>query len=96
MTLDFITDVFITLLILPIQVILIPIDSVLAQIPNIGIIPSSLNAITSFIGSTPQTLVTFMGVSPHLWNSVFLIFVLYISASPTIQIVKKVWAWVRP
>lgn len=96
MTLDFVIDVLIDILLLPLQIILVPIDTLLAQIPGIGIIASSISAIASFIGSLPSTLVNLVGLSPILWNAYFLTFILFVTLSPAINILKRVWAWVRP
>lgn len=96
MSLDFILDIIITILFVPIQVILLPIDALLAQIPGIGIVSGSISAISSFIGSIPSTLVNLVGLSPLLWNSLLLLFILYVSLAPVIQMAKKVWAWIRP
>lgn len=96
MDLNFIVDILVTILILPIQVILIPVDAVLAQIPGISVVPSSLNGFASFVGSIPQTVVSITGIHPQLWNMFFLSFILFISVMPSINMIKKVWAWVRP
>ena len=96
MDLAFVTDVIITILILPLQVVLLPIDALLAQIPGIGIVASSITQLTSFIGTIPETLVNLTGIAPLLWNVFFLTFILWLTATPTINMLKKVWAWVRP
>jgi hypothetical protein len=96
MDLSFVTDVIVTLLFLPLQVILVPIDALLATIPGIGAVPSAISSIFSFIGSIPATIVKLSGASPILWNAMFIIFVLWIGLAPTINVFKKVWAWVRP
>lgn len=96
MDLNFVTDILITILILPLQLVLVPLDALLAQIPGIGIVPSSFAGLTSFVGSLPSTMVNLVGLNPILWNMFFLTFVLYITASPTVSLVKKIWAWVRP
>jgi hypothetical protein len=96
MTLDFIIDAFVTLLILPLQVVLIPIDALLAKIPGISAIPQAINGILQFIGSIPSTMVSLTGINPFIWNSLFLVFLLFVGLAPAIQIIKKVWAWVRP
>ena len=85
-----------TILILPLQIVLVPIDMIFAQIPGIGVIPSAIRSILTFIDSIPETIVYLLGINPILWNCIFIAFTLYITASPTIQIIKKVWAWVRP
>lgn len=85
-----------TILILPLQIVLLPIDMIFAQIPGISVIPSAVRSILAFIGSIPETIVYLFGINPILWNCIFLTFTFYITASPAIQIIKKVWAWVRP
>ena len=96
MDLSFIVSIIVSVLLLPLQVILIPVDALLAQIPGIGIIPSAIIAVTTFIGSLPSTLVNVLGINPAIWNVFFLTFILYVTASPAISVIKKVWAWVRP
>lgn len=96
MDLDFVVDILVNILILPIQVLLIPIDSVLAQIPGISIVPSALSGFSGFIGSIPQTIVSITGIYPQLWNMFFLSFILFMTVMPSINLIKKVWAWVRP
>tara|TARA_Y100000114_G_scaffold157125_1_gene187220 strand:+ start:2432 stop:2722 length:291 start_codon:yes stop_codon:yes gene_type:complete len=96
MTLDFVVDVLINILFLPLQVILIPIDALLANIPGLGAIPGSISAITSVVGVIPATVVKISGAAPILWNALFVLFVLWIGLAPTINVFKKVWAWVRP
>lgn len=96
MDLAFVTSIFVNILLIPLQFILIPIDALLSNIPGIGVIPASLSAIMSVVGSIPSTLVVLSGMSPILWNSFFLLFVLYIGSAPGIQLIKRVWAWIRP
>lgn len=93
---DIFLDILLNILLLPLQLILIPIDLLLDNIPGIGTIPSIINDITSFIGSVPSTLVNLFGIHPFIWNALFGVFLLYIAAAPAIQAIKKVWAWVRP
>lgn len=81
---------------LPLQLILVPVDALLAQIPGIGQIPSAINQLFSFIGTVPQTIVALTGLSPLLWNLAIGTFVLFFTLSPAINIVKKIWAWLRP
>jgi hypothetical protein len=89
-------DLITTVLLLPLQLILIPIDMFLNLIPNIEIVPQAISAIVGYIGFLPSTLVYLLGLSPFLWNAMFLTFILYITIAPSIQMGKKVWAWVRP
>ena len=81
---------------LPLQLVLIPIDSLLANIPGIGLIPSYIQSLFSFIGGIPQTLVALTGIAPLLWNIAIGTFILFFTLSPTINVVKKLWAWLRP
>jgi len=92
---DPIVDAIVNILLFPLQVIFIPIDHFLAQIPGIGIIASSIRSMTSFVGSLPETLVNLIGLSPVLWNIFFTLFMLFIVLAPAINMVKKIWAWVR-
>jgi hypothetical protein len=96
MNLDFVLSVLLDVLIIPLQVILIPFDALLAQIPGIGAIPQALSSILSLIGSIPGTMVNLLGISPFLWNAIFVTFVLYVSLVPGINVFKRLWAWVRP
>jgi len=96
MDLSFITDAIVNILFLPLQLILAPVDALLAQIPGIGQIPAAISSMGNFIGSIPSTLVSLFGINPIIWNSLFLTFVLFIGLAPAIQGVKKIWAWVRP
>lgn len=81
---------------LPLQLVLIPVDALLAQIPGIGLIPGYISSLFSFIGSVPQTIVALTGLSPLLWNLAIGTFVVFFTLSPTINIIKKLWAWLRP
>lgn len=86
----------ITLLMIPLQWLFVPIDALMAQIPGIAIIPSSLRQLGGFVRQLPQTLLSLTGLSPIIWNAFFTIFLLYIMLSPAINLVKKIWAWIRP
>lgn len=90
-----ITGLF-TILLLPLQMILAPIDFILNAVPGIEIIPATLTTVTGVIGSLPETLVSIAGIHPLLWNASFLVFIAYIGLTPTINLVKKLWAWIRP
>lgn len=96
MDMNFVLDVIVTILILPLQVVLIPIDALLAKIPGIAAVPSAINGIVTFVASVPSTLVNITGIHPLIWNALFVTFVLYIGLAPGIQGIKKVWSWVRP
>lgn len=86
---------FVDIALLPLQFILIPVDALLAQIPGIGAIPGYINQLFSFIGSIPSTLVSLTGIAPLLWNVAIGAFIVFFTLSPTINIVKKIWAFVR-
>jgi hypothetical protein len=96
MTLDFVTEIIVTILLLPLQLILIPIDAFLAQIPGIGSIPSAINTMVGFVGTLPGTLVRLLGIMPFMWNMLIVSYVLYIGITPGVNGLKKIWAWVRP
>ena len=96
MDLAFVTSVIVDVLLLPLQFLLIPIDALLSNIPGISSIPDALGGVIYVIGTIPSTMVVLLGASPILWNAVFLLFVLYLGASPAIQLVKRIWAWIRP
>jgi len=91
-----VVQVFIDILILPLQAILIPVDALLKQIPGIEAIPQAISGVTQFIGAIPETMVYLFNINPFIWNSLFLTFVLYLTAAPAIQMLKKIWAWIRP
>lgn len=96
MDLAFVTSVLIDIMILPLQLVLVPIDYLLANIPGIAAIPSAISGVLSLIGAIPSTLVYLFGINPLIWNSLIMTFLAYITFSPTIQFAKKIWAWVRP
>lgn len=81
-------------LLIPFQLVLVPIDTLLNNINGIDSIPSSISSITQFVGTLPQTLVVLTGANPFLWNTLFLVFVTYIAAAPAINGVKKIVDWV--
>lgn len=86
---------FLDIAILPLQVILIPIDALLARIDGIGAIPSYINQLFSLIGSIPATLLALTGLSPVLWNLAIATFVVFLTFSPAINAIKKIWAFIR-
>jgi hypothetical protein len=96
MDLSFITSIIVDILLIPLQFILIPLDALLSNIPGISAIPDALSSVLYVIGTIPSTMVVLLGANPILWNAVFLLFVLYIGAAPAIQLVKRIWAWIRP
>ena len=96
MDLAFVTSILVDILLLPLQFILMPVDLLLSNIPGISAIPNAISGLTGIIGSIPSTMVVLSGASPILWNGIFLLFVLYISAAPGVQLVKRIWAWIRP
>jgi len=77
------------------QFFLIPVDIFLSQIPNIEAVPDAILGIVSFVSSIPSLLVNVTGVLPVLWNGLFLTFLLYLTAVPTMNLIKRVWAWTR-
>lgn len=93
---DAIIDTVINILLLPLQLVIAPIDMLLNRINGLEVIPQSLAVISSFIGNIPSTLVNLTGLSPIIWNLFFTVFITYIALAPAINIIKKVWAWVRP
>lgn len=96
MDLAFITSIIVQVLIIPIQVIIVPIDAFLNLIPGISIIPDSISAVAGFISTIPSTLVSLFGINPLLWNATILLFIAYIALVPGINLVKKIWSFVRP
>lgn len=96
MGLDVVVEIIVNVLLLPLQAILIPIDLLLNNIPGLSDVPLAIGNILSFIGTIPQTLVNMSGINPTLWNVFFLTFIVYLSAAPVVNVLKKVWAWIRP
>ena len=96
MTIETITDALITIMLVPLQVVLIPIDALLAKIPGIAAVPSSISSILGVLGALPSTMVNITGINPLLWNVMLVTFTLFITLAPGINTIKKVWAWVRP
>lgn len=86
---------FLDIALLPLQFILIPVDALLAQIPGIGAIPGYINQLFSLIGSIPGTIVALTGIAPLLWNTAIGAFIVFFTLSPAINIIKKIWAYVR-
>lgn len=91
-----IVEVIIAVLLLPLKLVLWPVDILLAQIPGIGAIPSGINSVVAFVGSIPSTMISISGIHPFIWNALFITFVFYIGAAPAIQMLKKIWGWIRP
>lgn len=92
-------DVFgilLDVMLLPLQLILIPIDALIALIPGLDVVPGYITAISSFVGDIPSTIVNLSGVSPILWNAVFLMFLTYISLAPSVNLFKLIWRYIRP
>lgn len=89
-------DLILDILLLPLQAILIPIDAILSQITGLEVIPQSINAVTSLIGTIPSTLVYISGINPLLWNGIIAVAILNLTAVPSINVIKRVWAWVKP
>lgn len=95
MDLAIVLSVILDIFLLPLQVILIPIDALLAQIGGIGVIPSYINSLFTLIGTFPSTIVALTGIAPILWNTAIGTFLLFFTLSPSISIVKKIWAYIR-
>lgn len=91
-----VVGIIIDVLLLPLQLVLVPIDALLSRIPGLSEVPAALGSVFSLIGLLPGTLVRLLAISPVLWNILVLTFVLYIGAAPAVNIFKKVWAWIRP
>lgn len=89
-------DVISSILLLPLQLLLLPIDAFLSQIDGLEVIPDSIEAITGFVGTIPETVLYLTGINPVLWNATILVFVAYMTASPTINMLKTIWRFVRP
>lgn len=93
---DEIINTIISLLSLPLFLIMTPLDYLLDKIPGIDIIPTAISSVAVYIGSLPSTVVSLFGMNPYLWNAIFVTFVTYLLAVPSINLIKKVWAFFRP
>lgn len=89
-------SVLLDVLLLPLQLVLAPIDMLLAQIPSVEEVPEALTAMVSFISTLPSTMVVLAGASPFLWNALFLVFLSYMGLAPAVNVLKRTWAWLRP
>lgn len=90
------TNVFDSIIMVFLQFVMIlftPIDALLNTIPSLAIIPQSITAIGTYIANVPSTLVSISGLSPHLWNASITIFLLFITISPAINLVKVIYSW---
>lgn len=90
-----IIDFAVTILVDITMIFFTPIDFLLSPIPGLQVIPDSITAISSFIGNLPGTIVSITGISPLLWNGVFTIFILYFTLTPSINLMKKIYNWIR-
>lgn len=84
----------VTALLMPFQLVLVPIDNLLNNINGIEVIPNAISAFVGFVGSIPETIVSLFGLNPVLWNATLLVFVAYIGLAPAINGVKKIIAWI--
>lgn len=85
----------IDLAMIPLRIILIPVDYFLAQIPGLDAIPGALSAMVGLVGNIPSTVVSLTGINPALWNAVIFVVLAYYAAFPTVSVFKKVLNWAR-
>lgn len=88
-------QLFIDIAMLPLRVIIAPIDYFLAQIPGLDAIPAALSAVSSYVGSIPGLLVSLTGINPVLWNAVIFVLLAYFGIVPLAGAIKKVLNWFR-
>lgn len=89
-------DTIVTILFLPMQLVLAPIDLLLSNFKELNVIPQSIGAIMQFISFWPSTICYLLGISPVLFSLIFITFLLYIGVIPAINGLKRVWEWIRP
>lgn len=89
-------DTVVTILFLPLQLVLVPIDLVLSNFKELSVLPQSLGAIVQFVSVWPSTLCHLVGASPVLFSLVFTTFLLYVGLVPVLNGLKRAWEWVRP
>lgn len=88
-------DALLSFFMIPLHIILMPVDYLLKQIPNISIIPQSISAIVGYVGSIPSAIVSLIGISPIIWNAIISTLLLYFAVIPTINGIKKLINWIR-
>lgn len=86
----------VNLLLLPLQLVLVPIDFLLSKITGIETIPNALEAVIGFVGTLPSFFVSVLGIQPIIFNLIFTIFLLYFTLVPAINGLKRAWSWFRP
>lgn len=89
-------ETILNVMLVPLQVILLPIDALISQIRGLELIPSLLNQLTDLFQNIPATFVHLIGVQPIIWNAFLTIFILDLTVVPSINILKRIWAWIRP
>ena len=89
-------DTIVTILFLPIQLVLVPIDLLLSNFKELSVIPQSIAAAMQFVSFWPSTVCYLFGISPVLFSLIFVTFLLYIGIIPAINGLKRVWEWIRP
>jgi len=88
-------DFLLNLLMLPLRLILIPIDLLLSRFPDISIVPETINSVASYVADLPATMLYLTNINVTLWNSFFILFGIMILLVPGINAIKKVWSWVH-
>lgn len=90
-----IVDLIFTILLLPFQLIAAPVDLLLSQFPGLESIPNTLSSVTGYLTHVPETLLYLTGISPVIWNALFLVTISYMTYVPAINAVKKIKMWVH-
>lgn len=86
---------FIDFAMIPLKLIIAPVDWFLSQIPGIDAIPDAIFAVVSYVGNIPSTIVALTGINPALWNAAIFVVLAYFSVAPLVSVYKKVLNWSR-
>lgn len=92
---DNLFQAFVDLAMIPLKLILAPVDYFLAQIPGLDAIPQALSAVVGYVGNIPSTFVSLLGINPALWNGIIFVVLAYCAAFPLVSVFKKVMNWAR-
>lgn len=89
-------DTIITILFLPLQLVLVPVDLLLSNFKELAVIPQSIGAVVQFVGVWPSTICYLFGINPVLFSLIFTTLLLFIAVVPLVNGLKRAWEWVRP
>lgn len=80
---------------IPLKMILMPVDYFLANIPGLNAIPEALQAVSGYVGKIPETVVALIGINPVLWNAAIAVLLGYFAVVPAVNGIKKLINWAR-